>query len=293
MVDGGSTDRTGDIARSVLSRSTVGRWAVVDNRDGTTPSNLNRGLASIEAPVVCRVDARSLIPPDYVRRCAETLEDRSEVAVVGGAQVAVARSTSAVDLGIARALNNRFGMGLARYRRGAATGPSDTVYLGAFRVAELRDAGGWDERFTTNQDFELNRRMAARGLVWFDAALQVGYLPRESLRDLVSQYHRFGRWKVRYWRTTGERPRARQITMLAAPLCGVPIATSVARLRGGWRWLPAGAGAAAVAYVEVRGPSGPEAGVGGHVVSAAATITVGAGWWSGVVRELLKGSTQR
>ena len=73
------------------------------------------------------------------------LTTRPEVAVVGGAQIAIARDQRAISLGIARALNNRWSMGGSRYRRGVSSGESDTVYLGAFRRLELADEGGWNE----------------------------------------------------------------------------------------------------------------------------------------------------
>ena len=116
----------------------------------------------------------------HVRRGAPA---RPDVVVVGGAQIAVARDEDPTARGIARALNNRWGMGMSRYRRGAPSGPSDTVYLGAFRTEQLEAAGGWDEAFDTNQDFELNRRMGELGIVWFEASLEVGYRPRASLVD--------------------------------------------------------------------------------------------------------------
>ena len=124
--------------------------------------------------LLCRVDARSIIPPEYVRLCAEVLGSRPEVMVTGGAQVAIAVDDSARSVGIARALNNKYAMGGSRYRSGADSGPCDTVYLGAFRTAQLRSAGGWDEYFETNQDFELNRRLGRAGVVWFDSRLEVG-----------------------------------------------------------------------------------------------------------------------
>jgi hypothetical protein len=235
------------------------------------------------------VDARSVIPPGYVERCATILAERPDVAVVGGAQVTVARSGAPRDVGIARALNNRWGMGLARYRRDGASGPSDTVYLGAFRTAELRAAGGWDPRFPTNQDFELNQRMGREGIVWYESGMDVGYLPRPGVVALFRQYHRFGRWKVRYWRRTGERPLGRQALLLAVPFVGV------AGL--GW-WLVAGArtrvallaaGAGGVAVFEALGSAGPPGPPAAHGWSLAASAAVGAGWTSGVWREVLPG----
>lgn len=287
VVDGASTDRTAELAEKHLAAGNLARAIVVRNHRGDTPSNLNLGLAEARGEVLCRVDARSLIPSHYVRRCAEVLGQRPEVAVVGGAQVAVPRDLSPTATGIARALNNRWGMGLARYRRGASSGPADTVYLGAFRTDDLRAAGGWDERFPTNQDFELNRRMSQRGIVWFEAGMEVGYRPRESLGDLFRQYQRFGSWKVRYWRETGDRPRPRQVAMLVVPVVGTAaVALSLTRPRRARR--VAALSAASAALFEIAGPRGPSTSPAGHLVSLGASVAVAGGWTLGAWGELLR-----
>ncbi|MGH9270265.1 MAG: glycosyltransferase, partial [Ilumatobacteraceae bacterium] len=280
VIDGASSDGTATIARRALEAAGV-RHIVLSNPDATTPSNLNVGLAEATGEVVCRVDARSFIPPDYVRRCAGVLSSRPDVAVVGGAQVAVPRGRGPVGLGIARALNNRFGMGLARYRRDAASGPSDTVYLGAFRTDQLRAAGGWDERFPSNQDFELNRRMSALGLVWFDSSLAVGYRPRASLRELALQYHRFGRSKVRYWQTTGDRPQSRQVALLGSPVVAMAAGAMLCAMPRRSRRVAAAAAAAAAVAFEVRGSLGPPAPLKAHGIGLLASAIVGGGWTLG------------
>src|SRR5262249_9207423 len=128
VVDGASTDATDVIAKDMLERSDFGRVEVVRNPDGGTPGNLNAGLGIATGVYLCRVDARSRIPAHYVGRCVDLLATRPDMAVVGGAQVAVAPRGGAVGTGIARALNNRWGMGFSRYRRGAVSGAADTVY---------------------------------------------------------------------------------------------------------------------------------------------------------------------
>lgn len=289
LVDGGSTDATPEVARRVLSDSDVS-WKIVENPTGTTPSNLNVGLTVASGEILCRVDARSLVPPDYVRCCAEILNSRPDVAVTGGAQVALARDDSARAVGIARALNNRFAMGGARYRSGAGSGPSDTVYLGAFRTEELREAGGWDEYFVTNQDYELNRRMGRAGLVWFDSRLRVGYVPRRTLGALWTQYHRFGRWKVRYWRHTSDRPQRRQLVLLAGTPLSAAASLAASRWATAWRRLGAvvGLGGVLVA-IEDRGCVGPQGGLISRGVATVSMVTVGVAWASGAWRELLAG----
>ncbi len=288
IIDGGSTDGTAAVADGKLSDAHLARFEVISNPTGTTPSNLNAGLKSARGDVVCRVDARSRIPADYVSTCVETLSTRPNVAVVGGSQRAIAPCDGPIAKGIARALNNPLGMGLSRYRRGASSGPADTVYLGAFRTEQLRTAGGWSEVWTTNQDFELNRRMARSGDIWFEAEIAVDYVPRRTLGAIWRQYHRFGRWKARYWRQSGDRPRSRQLVLIATPLIavlGLLVALAVASRPV---VLAAVIAAASLALGFETLSAGPEAGPRARLVSIVASVLVAGGWWTGVLRELAR-----
>jgi glycosyltransferase involved in cell wall biosynthesis len=292
VVDGGSTDGTAAVARRLMAE--LGLPGSVVDGPGSTPENLNAGLAAARGDVLCRVDARSRVPAGYVARCAQILRSRPDVVVVGGSQVALPPCSTAAGAGIARALNNRWAMGGSRYRAGAASGPADTVYLGAFRTADLRAAGGWDPRFTTNQDFELNRRLGQRGVVWFEEGLPVGYIPRRSLRQLSAQYRRFGRAKVRYWHETGDAPVGRQRVLMAAPaavlLAGV--GTVLAAERRCRQLLRVGALAAVgLAAVDAAGSaSGADqrsdgGGVRARLTAMAATATVSGSWLAGIAEE--------
>lgn len=291
VVDGASTDTTAAVARKVLADGDFLNQVVIANEAATTPSNLNRGLHEAAGTYICRVDARSVIPPRYVERCVEILTERPDISVVGGSQVAVAPHPTQVGRGIARALNNRWAMGFSRYRRGAASGRSDTVYLGFFRTAQLRAAGGWDDRLLTNQDFDLNRRMSSLGTVWFDASLAVDYIPRGSYRDLFRQYRRFGSWKVRYWRTSGDCPRPRQVVLLSFPAGVVGLGLlAAARPRALPRLLLTAGAAAGV--VEVTGNRAP-AKVCERIYALGGLACIVAAWLAGAWGELLRGVDRR
>jgi cellulose synthase/poly-beta-1,6-N-acetylglucosamine synthase-like glycosyltransferase len=283
VVDGGSSDDTAMIARRTLGRVGFGSCDVLTNTDATTPSNLNLGLSRATGSILCRVDARTRIEPHYVRTCVQVLEERPDVAVIGGAQVATPRDSSALAVGIARALNNRYSMGGSAYRRATVSSESDTVYLGAFRTAQLRQVQGWDPRFATNQDFDLNRRMAALGVVWFDARLRSGYIPRATLGALWRQYERFGRAKVRYWRTSRSRPQTRQWILLASPvillLVGLGAFSTSPRLS-------AGLGVTAMVVGEAQGTSGPQGSAAARGVALVAMAVVATAWTTGVWREV-------
>jgi glycosyltransferase involved in cell wall biosynthesis len=285
VVDGGSSDSTRDVVSAALARGPWHGARLLSDEEGTRPANLNRGLAEARGAVLCRVDARSRIPRDYLRRCVDTLRTRDDIAVTGGRQVAVS-DRGRIGAAIARAFNNRAVNGFSRYRGGHTSGPADTVYLGAFRTAQLRAAGGWQRGLPVNEDFELNRRMSRLGLVWVDAELVVGYVPRTSLRALLRQYAGFGRSKVRYWRSTGDRPRARQLALLASPvvaaslgLCAFAAGVPVALIAAG--------AAVGLLGIEAVGARTPRGGPAVHVLGAVATLCIAGGWIGGIVAEAL------
>jgi succinoglycan biosynthesis protein ExoA len=289
VVDGGSSDGTVEVARRLLAGRGWARAEVLHCEAGDRSSNLNRGLAHAGAPVVVRVDARSRIPAHYVRRSLELLAARPDLSVVGGRQRAVAAGPGPIAAGVARALNNRWGMGLSKYRRARTSGEAETVYLGVYRAAPLREAGGWRTDFAVNEDFDLNRRIAAYGKVWFDVDLTVDYVPRSSLAGLLRQYWAFGQGKARYWRTSGDRPLGRQAGLLAAPVVALG---AVAVLWFGFGvsplW-PLALGLAGAVALEVRGADGPDGGLLAHAAAVAALACVIGGWLAGVTAGAVRG----
>jgi succinoglycan biosynthesis protein ExoA len=196
---------------------------VIPNPSGTTPAALNIAIAATTGDVIVRIDAHSIVPPDYVTRAVTTLEE-TNAANVGGMQVPV--GTRFWERAIAAAMSSSAGSGDARYRIGGAPGPVDTVYLGVFRRSLLEELGGFDESFRRHQDFELNQRIrAAGGIVWFDPDLRVEYRPRASIGELARQYFGYGTWKRSFAR---RHPGSLQPRQLAPIVLVVGIAASLA-----------------------------------------------------------------
>jgi succinoglycan biosynthesis protein ExoA len=280
VVDGSSDDGTADAARRALAATGVS-GTVVDNPARLTANSLNIGLAHASGDIIVRLDARSRVQPHYVRTCVDILATRPNVAVVGGAQIALPLHDSALHLGIARALRNRWATGLSRYRRSTLSGPADTVWMGAFRARDLRSVGGWDDRVALNEDYELNERFRSTGsLVWFEAGLRSGYRPRSSLRLLSRQYFGYGTVKGKWW-ARGRHPNARQAILLTAPLATGAVLFAYGDRRG---WARAsGLVLVAVAGVEVGGSQGPAAGPLGHAAAGAAILCIGSSWWLGAI----------
>jgi glycosyltransferase involved in cell wall biosynthesis len=166
---------------------------LVDNPDRTTPAGLNRAIESSTADVIVRCDAHSILPDTYVSNAVQTLVE-TRAGNVGGVQRAV--GISPLQRGIAAAMTNPLGVGDARFHRGGAAGPVDTVYLGVYPRDVLKEIDGFDESLVRNQDYELNIRIRVAGYtVWFDPQLEIDYRPRPTLRTLWSQYNQYGQWK--------------------------------------------------------------------------------------------------
>ena len=188
---GPSHDETEKIAQQLAHKDS--RIIIVANPSGRTASALNLAVAASHYSIIVRVDGHSQIPNNYLTLVSSILEETGAVNVGG---VMNAQGRTLFERGVARAMKSALGVGASRFHTGGAAGEVDTVYLGAFRKEALLAAGGFDERFTRAQDWELNHRLRnAGGKIYFDPRLVVTYRPRSSVLALAKQYFNYGRWR--------------------------------------------------------------------------------------------------
>ena len=188
---GPSRDRTHEIALRLTQKDS--RVVIVENPSGRTAAGLNLALRASKSPVVVRVDGHAQIPDNYLALVVEILNKTGAVNV-GGVMAAV--GTNTFERAVAGAMRSPLGVGASRFHTGGVAGEVDTVYLGAFRREALVAIGGFDERFTRAQDWELNFRLRENGgIVYFDPRLHVTYRPRSSAKALAKQYFEYGRWR--------------------------------------------------------------------------------------------------
>jgi glycosyltransferase involved in cell wall biosynthesis len=188
---GPSHDKTAEIAASLHAADS--RVVVVENPTGRTAAGLNLAIAKSQYEVIVRVDGHANIPDNYCQLVIEILEKTGAVNVGG---VMAAEGQSLFEKSVARAMRSPLGVGASRFHTGGVAGEVDTVYLGAFRKEALLAVGGFDEKFTRAQDWELNFRLRkAGGVVYFDPRLVVTYRPRSTVKALAKQYFEYGRWR--------------------------------------------------------------------------------------------------
>ncbi len=213
VVDGRSTDRTRAIVGECAAADRAARVRLLDNPRAITPVALNIGIRAARGAIVARVDGHTIIAPDYLRRCVETLR-ATNADNVGGLMRPRGRGYAGEC--IALATGSRFGIGDSRFHYDETGGAADTVYLGCFRRAIFARVGLFDESLVHNQDDELNDRIvAAGGRVWLDPRIRSAYYNRASWRSLGRQYYGYGYWKVRVLRRHPHALRARHLAPAA------------------------------------------------------------------------------
>jgi glycosyltransferase involved in cell wall biosynthesis len=188
---GPSRDRTNAIAEELAARDN--RIKLVMSPSGKTAAGLNLAIAASENPVIVRVDGHAKIPDNYLSLAVSILRESGAVNVGG---VMAAEGVTKFEIAVSRAMRSPLGVGASRFHTGGKAGEVDTVYLGAFRREAIIAVGGFDERYTRAQDWELNHRLRKNGgKIYFDPRLQVTYRPRPSLNKLAKQYFQYGRWR--------------------------------------------------------------------------------------------------
>ena len=171
-------------------------------------------------------------------------------------------------------MRSRLGAGPARFHRGGPAGWVDTVYLGAYRVADARAVGGYAEDVGVNEDAEFAIRMAPRGGVWFEPGIRSSYSPRDSYRALVRQFYRYGRSRAV---TARRHPSSIRLRQLAAPTL-VLAALSPRR-----RWILAAYGTLVVGRTALEMRRGPGPAVSFGIALPAMHFAWGLGFLLGLV----------
>ena len=192
VVDGMSTDG---------SYETVSRMAQSDPRIRTfknpqliVPSSLNIAIEAARGDIVARVDAHTMLAPDYLTQGVEILE-RTRADNVGGPMVSVGGGP--VGDAIATAMKSRFGIG-AYFHFATEEREADTVYMGMWPHDVFARVGLFDEELVRNQDDEFSYRIRkAGGRIIVSPRMRSSYQNRTSWRAVAKQFFQYGLWKVR------------------------------------------------------------------------------------------------
>ncbi len=192
VADGMSTDGSRRLLAEMAGSDP--RIRVIDNPGLIVPTGLNLAIAAARGDIIARIDAHTILEPDYLRIGVELL-GRSGAANVGGPMVC--RGGGPVGDAIARAMHSRFGIGAA-FHFAKAESECDTVYMGMWPREVFEKVGLFDTELVRNQDDELSYRIRKfGGRILVTPTMKSLYQNRESWKDLGRQFYQYGEWKVR------------------------------------------------------------------------------------------------
>ena len=188
VVDGMSTDGTRRIVEEFQEK--YENIVMLSNPERLQAHALNIGIQHSGGRIIVRIDAHSVYPKDYVKRCVKLLEETS-AENVGGVMAPVGKTL--FEEAVAIAMRHPLGIRSAGGAGANFRGYVDTVYLGTFRREVFEKVGYFDPRAHPNEDGEMNLRIQkAGGKIFMDGSLEVHYGPRGSLKALARQYYRYG-----------------------------------------------------------------------------------------------------
>jgi glycosyltransferase involved in cell wall biosynthesis len=207
VADGGSDDGSRDVLRRAAERRP--NVTVIDNPRRIVSTGLNEAIRVSSGDVIIRMDVHTRYAPDYL---AQSLAALSETGAdcVGGPWVPL--GVNHVSNAVALVFDSWFVSGGGRAHARAYDGPSDTVYLGAWRRDAFWSFGFFDESLVRSQDNELNFRIRRLGgIVWQSSRIRSLYQPRTTLSSLWRQYAQYGYWKVKVLQKHGRPATIRQL----------------------------------------------------------------------------------
>lgn len=193
FVDGASPDNTKAIIEEYIERY-PDLIRVYDNPNKTVPYAMNIGIQNTTGKYIVRLDAHAEYQNDYISQCVHFL-DTTDADNVGGHFITRARTK--IGSRIALMLSSQFGVGNAQFRVRGQDGYVDTVPFGAFRREVFDRVGLFDERFTRNQDNELNWRIRkSGGKIYLTDKIQLTYYCRDTISGINKMGYINGKWNI-------------------------------------------------------------------------------------------------
>lgn len=285
VADGGSSD---DTRRIVAEHEAAdSRVMLMDNPDRIQSAGVNRAVARFgdAARWLVRIDAHCLYPDGYVGGLLGSAGRTDAVSVVVPMQT---RGIHCFQIACAAAQNSVLGTGGSAHRHVGEGRYVEHGHHALMSVAAFRQAGGYNEAMSHNEDAELDHRLGKSGRIWLEPAHAITYFPRRDPRGLWKQYRGYGKGRAQTIALHRMRPRLRQMVPLAPPLAvllafGTPKLPLLAVPLLAWMLLCLAAGIAI----------GAKQGSRCAMLSGVAAMIMHLAWGTGFLTQWLFGRTPR
>lgn len=228
LVDGESTDRTRELIAPYLKR--YANIRLLDNPHRTAPYAMNTGIRAAAGEYICRMDAHSAFPVNYVSTLLRYMTELPDAANVGGVCETLPANESAKAQAIAIACSHPLGVGNSTFRTATVEQPteSDTVPFGFWKKSLFDEIGLFDEEMTRNQDDEFNARTIRHGgHIYLVPGIRTTYYARDTISKTWRMFYQYGLFKPLVNKKTSHPATIRQFIPLLFVLgltLGLPLA---------------------------------------------------------------------
>ncbi|MBQ4105612.1 MAG: glycosyltransferase family 2 protein [Clostridia bacterium] len=195
LVDSESTDKTRSMMEDFKATDyKFNRVEIVTNSKKNQASAWNCALCAAKGDVIIRIDAHASIPRDFIRRCADNLEEGEDI--VGGGRPNIVDNETSWKLTLLAAEESLFGSSIAEYRRPTEKKEyHDSLFHAAYRRKVFEKVGGFNESLGRTEDNELHYRIREAGFKMCSCPDIISFQhTRNTFKHMIKQKFGNGYW---------------------------------------------------------------------------------------------------
>lgn len=196
LVDGGSTDRTRTLIAPYEEKHSNIR--LLDNPHRTAPYAMNIGIRAAKGEYICRIDAHSTFPTNYVSTLLHYMSELPDATNVGGVCQTLPANDGLKAQAISIACSHPLGVGNSTFRTATIDQPTqvDTVPFGFWKKSLFDEIGPFDKELTRNQDDEFNARTIQHGgHIYLVPGICTTYYARDTIAKTWRMFYQYGLFK--------------------------------------------------------------------------------------------------
>lgn len=193
FIDGASEDNTVKIIESYTEKYPFIK--ILENEKKIVPISMNLGIKASSGNYICRLDAHSSYPSDYLKKLL-FWSRKLNADNVGAICITDIKTNTNIAKAIKFVMSDKFGVGNSLFRVGVKEPLEvDTVPFGFYKKSVFKNIGFYDERLARVQDLEFNKRLKKNnGKIFLIPDVKCTYYPRENYKDFLKNRFETGKW---------------------------------------------------------------------------------------------------